>query len=228
MRIADCDACITRISILTAALKMNSILLSALTAIGPAILCMLVLSAAWIDCKTFRIPNRLVGSGLAFGLCLNMALPAGDGLFSMIPGGIGIWLALAGAATGFGALFPLYLMSAMGAGDVKLMSMIGAFLGPRATVSIILIAFVVGGALSIAIAIKNKKLRLLLRNMYEAMLGVVLRSPLPGIGKIAPPRLSAGRMPYGVVIASGLFLYLLVDDDNGIALLASHFIDRSR
>lgn len=197
-------------------------------AIGPVLLCMLVLGAVWTDCRTFRIPNRLVGTGMGIGLCLNMLLPAGEGFFSTTPGAIGIWFALAGAGVGFGALFPLYLTSAMGAGDVKLMSMIGAFLGPMATFIIILLSFILGGVLSIAIAIKNKNMRLMLRNIYESMLGVVLRAPLPGIGKVAPPRLSAGRMPYAVVIAGGMFLYLLLDDKGGIvSQLGGLLCDRS-
>lgn len=217
MRIAVCGACKTGNSFVITALKMNAIILSSMVAIGPAILCMLVLSAAWSDCRTFRIPNRLVGTGLGIGLSLNMLLPAGDEFFSMTPAGIGIWLALAGAGIGFSALFPLYLASAMGAGDVKLMSMIGAFVGPRATLNIIFLSFILGGALSIAIAVKNKKLRLLFRNVYAVILGVVLHAPSPGIRKLAPPRSSAGKMPYAVVIAGGMFLYVLLRSQNDIA-----------
>lgn len=188
---------------------MNSIDLPALVAIGPISLCILVLSAAWIDCRTFRIPNRVVGAGLAIGLVLNVVLPVGDGFFSMTPGAIGIWRALAGAGVGFCVLFPMYLTRTMGAGDVKLMSMIGAFLGPNATLGAILWSFILGGALSLAIAIKNRKLRLLFTNIYEVLLGIILHMPLTGIGKVAPMRESAGRMPYALVIAAGVILYCL-------------------
>lgn len=203
--------------LITEAAKVNSIIPSGLVAIGPIILCSLVLSAAWIDCRTFRIPNQLVVSGLGIGLVLNMALPVGDGFFSMTPGAIGIWLALAGAGVGFGILFPLYLTCTMGAGDVKLMTMIGAFLGPSATLTVILLSFILGGALSVAIAIKNKKLRLLFRNIHEVLLGTILRIPVNGIGKVEPPYRSAGRMPYALAIAGGVFLYLILGGSNVIA-----------
>lgn len=200
------------------ALTMNSINLSLIVASGPILLCILVISAAWIDCRTFRIPNRLVGWGLASGLALNMALPSGDGFFSMTPGALGIGQALGGAAIGFGVLFPLYLTRTMGAGDVKLMSMIGAFLGPSATLTIIFLSFILGGALSLVIATRNKKLRLLITNIYEMLLGMILYMPMTG--SVERPRQSAGRMPYALVIAGGLFLYLLLGMPFGAAFFS--------
>ncbi|WLI87747.1 A24 family peptidase [Massilia sp. R2A-15] len=188
---------------------MNPLIPSAISAIGPIVLCLLVIAAAWIDCNTFRIPNRLVGWGLASGLVLNMALPAGDGFFGVSPGALGIWQALGGAGVGLGLLFPLYLTCSMGAGDVKLMSMIGAFLGPSATLTIILLSFILGGTLSIVIAARNGKLRLMVTNIYEMLLGMIIYIPMAGTSRVQQPRQSAGRMPYALVIAGGLFLYLL-------------------
>ena len=186
--------------------------------LGPTILFILVISAAWIDCRTFRIPNRLVASGLGIGFILNMALPPGDGFLAIAPGSIGIWQALGGAGVGFGMLFPLYLNCTMGAGDVKLMAMVGAFLGPSPTLTITFLSFILGGALSIVIAVKNKKLRLLFTNIYDVLLGILLSMPITGMGKVERPRHSAGRMPYALVIAGGVSLYVLLGSEIALTL----------
>ena len=81
----------------------------------------LLLIAAVSDYRTRRIPNELVLAGAAAGLL-------GNTLFSTLPLD-GFVTALQGLATGLAAFLPLYLLRLMGAGDVKLMAMVGAFLG---------------------------------------------------------------------------------------------------
>jgi prepilin peptidase CpaA len=184
-----------------------------IAAIGPFVLFLFVISAAWIDCRTYRIPNLLVVVGSGFGLALSAILPSGADAFNSAIGAIGIVSALGGAAVGLGILFPLYLTRTMGAGDVKLMAMIGIFLGPVATLIVVFLAFITGGALSLAIAIRNKTARLMLNNVYEAVLELVLVFPVGGIGKVELPRQSAGRMPYALAIAGGVILYFLFARD---------------
>lgn len=101
----------------------------------------------------------------------------------------------------------------MGAGDVKLMAMIGVFLGPRSTLIVIVLSFIVGGALSLVIAFKNGKLGLMWVNVYDAMLGVFLHFPVAGIGKVHLARQSAGTMPYALAISGGVFLYFLFGNE---------------
>lgn len=186
--------------------------------IGPMILLILVISAAWIDSRTFRIPNRLVLAGIGIGFVLSAMLPDGNAVSSVTHSSIGVLNALAGAGVGFGILFPIYLTGAMGAGDVKLMAMIGVFLGPNPTLIVILFSFIFGGVLSLVIAIRNKTLRLMLANIYDAMLGLALSLPGTGIGKVNLPRQSAGRMPYALAIAGGVSVYFLLGREVAQAL----------
>ena len=95
-----------------------------------ALLAGLLAAALWHDLRTRRIPNRLVLWGTVGGVVLNSMLPAGAGLFQQPFGGLGLLQSLAGAAAGLALLLPMYLLRALGAGDVKLMAMCGAFLGP--------------------------------------------------------------------------------------------------
>jgi prepilin peptidase CpaA len=184
-----------------------------LTAIVPLVLFMFVISAAWIDCRTYRIPNLLVAVGSGIGLVLSVTFPNGAGSFNSAIGAIGILSALGGAAVGFGIMFPLYLTRTMGAGDVKLMAMIGTFLGPVPTLIVVFLVFMTGGALSLAIAIRNKTARLMLNNVYDAVLALVLVFPVGGIGKVELPHRSAGRMPYALAMAGGVILYFLFARD---------------
>src|SRR5512146_2921662 len=88
----------------------------------------LLLAAVRKDVRHHRIPNSLVFSGAALGILLNVLMPEGAGFAAgYIPGGGGLLYAVGGFAIGMAALLPMYLLRAMGAGDVKLMAMVGAF-----------------------------------------------------------------------------------------------------
>jgi len=85
-----------------------------------ASLCALLAVAVRSDLLAHRIPNALVGIGLALGLVLQ----------SFLSGWSGVWTGLSGAAIAGAVFLPLYLLRAMGAGDVKLAGAAGSFLGP--------------------------------------------------------------------------------------------------
>ncbi len=99
--------------------------------VGVVPLLALLLAATWFDVRSHRIPNKLVFWGALAGVLLHVALPEGRGFISSLPGGLGFLDALAGLGIGLAVFLPVYLLRAMGAGDVKLMAMVGAFLGPE-------------------------------------------------------------------------------------------------
>ena len=75
--------------------------------------------AAWIDGKELRVPNWLtfpmILTGLIYGTCVG-GLP-------------GLGAALLGMVVGLITMLPIYAVGGMGAGDVKLMAGLGAWLG---------------------------------------------------------------------------------------------------
>jgi prepilin peptidase CpaA len=169
-----------------------------------AVLIALLIAAALIDIKSNRIPNWLVFGGALFGLVYNGFFPA----FERESGWL---LAIEGLGVGLGMLLPFYMLRAMGAGDVKLMAMVGAFLGPWHTFMAVLATFLAGGVLAIGFLIAKGSLRRGLLNIFlighGAMLDVAVRSK-PVLALDA--NVSAGKLPYGVAIAAGTISYLVL------------------
>jgi prepilin peptidase CpaA len=167
------------------------------------VLVALLLIAAVIDVKTGRIPNWLVFGGALYALVYNAFFP-------LYPRDIGILFALGGLAIGLAALLPAYLFRVMGAGDVKLMAMVGAFLGTSATLGAVLATLIAGGVLAVGLALCSGRLVRMLRNVASMSRGTMLTFATGGSGLAVPDGPSAGRMPYGVAIAAGTIGYLIV------------------
>ena len=96
------------------------------TALAGAILFTLLLGIAVIDARHYIIPDALSLGGCAAGLAL-----------SALPGSVSPSAALLGALLGFGLMYIVGWLGerafgkpALGGGDMKMMAMVGAFLGP--------------------------------------------------------------------------------------------------
>lgn len=155
--------------------------------------CSAMLAAAvWTDLRQRRIPNSLVLAGLGVALALSAS-----------PGGIGAASALGGMAAGFLLLLPLHLLRVMGAGDVKLMAAVGAFVGYPEVLLALSAALVAGGALALAWALGLGQLRTVLRNVRTGLFLStmdVMGGSLPRASSL--PTVKA-RIPYAVAIAAG-------------------------
>lgn len=124
----------------------------------------LLLGLIFSDAETKLLPDKLTLPGLALGLFLSLFVPVNDLASQLIPGMVSLpvssdvsWHflsladALVGAAVGASFIYgagAIYLrwrgIEGMGFGDVKLMAMIGAFLGLRLTVFTIFAATMAG------------------------------------------------------------------------------------
>ena len=149
---------------------------------------LLALAAIW-DLRVRRIPNLLTGTGCLAALVFR----APAGLDAMAAGALGLVLAFA-----FGAL--VFAVGGMGGGDVKLLAMVGAFLGPLALGYALLATALVGSVMAIMAALRYG----LLLDTLNRTLGLI-RSGVGAGNKsrrtIATP--GALTIPYGVAIAIG-------------------------
>jgi prepilin peptidase CpaA len=167
------------------------------------VLLALLIVAAVSDAKTGRIPNWLVFGGALYAVGYNAFFP-------LYPSDIGIFSALGGLAVGLLASLPAYLFRVLGAGDVKLMAMVGAFLGPWSTVGAVLSTLIAGGILALALALWSAHLGRMLHNLTMICRGTAFTLGTTGIGGLAASDgPSPGRMPYGVAIAAGTIGYLI-------------------
>ena len=157
--------------------------------------------AVWHDVRARRIPNAIVFPGALAALALHALLPAGEGLFSTPMGGLGIASALGGLALGLAALLPMYALRLMGAGDVKLLAMVGAFAGAGQILTIALVTLVAGGVLALAFAAWQGTLRRVLGNACQMMVFSGLTA-LTGSIAVAPADAASGRLPYALAIAA--------------------------
>ena len=91
---------------------------------------------AWGDVKTRRIPNYLTLGTAVAGLAYNFM---SHGLNGLADGFLGMLL-------GFACLILPYLWGGMGAGDVKALAALGAWLGPKLTVFLFCYMGIAGGS----------------------------------------------------------------------------------
>ncbi|WP_321887398.1 prepilin peptidase [Paraburkholderia bannensis] len=118
--------------------------------------------AAWAvaiavcDCRSRRVPNTLVGAGLCAALAASL-MHAGPAHLSMVQ-------ALAAAAVGLAALMPFFLLGMMGAGDVKVFAVLGAWCGMQPLLDLWIVA-------SIAALVHALVRLIVLRTRSQALIG---------------------------------------------------------
>ena len=100
-------------------------------------------------------------------------------------------------------------MRVLGAGDVKLMAMVGAFLGLPEILPALLFVFIAGGLAALAFVVLHRSVPRLAANLRAIAQGSLLWA-LTGhrVGGMAPG-MSVGKLPYGVSISAGSLLYLV-------------------
>ena len=142
------------------------------------------------DLQDRRIPNQLVVFGLLLGL-------TGQ---TWLAGGGGLTVAASGALVGLLCLLPLYISGGLGAGDVKLMAMCGAFLGPLHVVVASVASLLVGGVLGVAWAFWQ-----LSAGDKDYITDDGPSASIPAVGHQAKP---AVAIPYAVAIFAGNLIAL--------------------
>lgn len=95
--------------------------------------------AAWIDGRELRVPNWQTYPMMLAGLIFNAGMSGWEG----------VGFSLYGMLIGLACLMPLYAVGGMGAGDVKLMAGIGAWLGATVTWNAFLVSVIVGGVMAV-------------------------------------------------------------------------------
>jgi prepilin peptidase CpaA len=150
------------------------------------------LAACVTDVRSRRIPNVLTFGAAAAALLVS-TLTQGSG---------GALTALTGWAAGAALFMPFFLLGGMGAGDVKLLAALGAWLGPGDAIWVALYSAVAGGAAAVVVALAHGYLRTALRNVFNLLTFWWLVGPKP-MPEMTLERSSAPRLAYAVPIFLG-------------------------
>jgi prepilin peptidase CpaA len=166
------------------------------------VLTVLLIAAAILDIRYRRIPNWLTMGGVVAGLLLNSFIGPPEG---------GLLYSLAGLGGAFAVYLFLYVLRAMGAGDVKLMAAVGSLVGLERWFGVFFVTAIVGGIMALLLVLVRGRAKktlwnvgFILNEMRFGRAAYVTRDELDvRSGK-------AVGLPHGAVIAVGTIFYIAI------------------
>ena len=132
------------------------------------------------DLRSHRIPNIILAPALSLALLIHTMSGGADSLM----------LATGGLVTGLAMLLPLYLIGGLAGGDVKLLAVVGCFVGPWGAVVAGLATMMVGAVFGIVV-IAWRRIR-----------------PVLGVPDMQLPESGITTIAYAPAIAAGTFFAL--------------------
>ncbi|MFM7869887.1 MAG: prepilin peptidase [Planctomycetaceae bacterium] len=159
---------------------------------------LVLILAAWIDGRDLKVPNWITFPMVLAGLAYSTAI-----------GGVpGLTAGLLGMCVGLLTLLPLYSVGGMGAGDVKLMAGIGAWMGWQITLAAFAVSAVIGAFMAVLMVLYRRRTG----HHYQQFLLILsewlsIRNPekLSAIAAERKPRMLL--LPYGIPICIGTIGY---------------------
>ncbi len=158
------------------------------------------LYASWIDFAQRRVPNWLNALLAAAGIVASAAFY----------GWSGVGWSAAGLLTGFAVLILPWLMHGMGAGDVKLMAAIGAWLGPWLTLLCFSVGAVIGGVVAVIMILSTGRAVHAITNLQT--IATKMRRWDTAFGEFGGAKTfgnTSQLLPYGVPLTAGTLLVLI-------------------
>ncbi len=157
--------------------------------------------AAIIDGLQLKVPNWITYPMILSGWVYSAAL-------SSYAGWEGLGFSLLGTVVGLALLLPLYAIGGMGAGDVKLLAGVGAWMWPTVTFFAFAVSAIVGGVIAIGMVLWTKswdKHRDQFWGIFNEIVTVKDPEKLAEIAAERKPRMFL--LPYGIPIAIGSIAY---------------------
>lgn len=160
------------------------------------ILILVLITCFITDIKKQKIYNKVIFPSLAAAVILNI----------WFSGFVGVKLSLLGFATGLCILLIPYILGGMGAGDVKLLSFIGAVKGSIFVLNTAIYMALIGGVIAILVIIFQKQTISSIKTLFTWLISFIcgvkykLQFPNSHFSK---------KYPYGTAIVGGAVICLL-------------------
>ncbi len=162
-----------------------------------------MLFAVLKDMKSFKISNHFILIGIILGFLINVSEAGRTGLVTCF----------CGVLTPVILLFLLFLIKVLGAGDIKLFSVAGAFYGTSFVLKTILIAFLFGAVMSVIHLIRHRLVFCRLRHFIRYIQVIYKKYTVPqqGAGRFEIlPYYDLARDGYQGVIHFSIAIFLAV------------------
>lgn len=167
-----------------------------MTFIQLAAIAIALVAATW-DLRTRRIPNVLTFGAAAVGVLVHAYVGEWSGAG---------W-ALAGWFVGLALFLPLFALGGMGAGDVKLLAALGAWLGPGPTLWVALFSLIAGGVMGLAVALGSGYLAQAIANISWMFRYWRSEGPKP-VPQVTLATHKGPRLAYAIPVFAGLMVTL--------------------
>ena len=159
-----------------------------------------LLISACIDLRIQKIPNLITYPAMVIAISYYGATRGVDGVI----------VSMSGVALGIGIFMVPYLIGGMGAGDAKLMGVVGAVLGTKGVLNAVLCTAMIGGIYALALIFIH---RAHFRGFFKKQLTtfwtfILTRKYIPDPIQNSQNR---PRLCYGLVIAIGTGLYMFLN-----------------
>ncbi|MEX0938311.1 MAG: prepilin peptidase [Pirellulales bacterium] len=157
--------------------------------------------AALIDGWKLKVPNWLTFPMILSGWVYGAA-------FSPYAGWEGLLFSVVGTLVGLALLLPAYAIGGMGAGDVKLLAGVGAWIWGTATFYAFCVSAIVGGVIAVAMVLLRRGWTKHKNQFWGICCEILTIRDPEQLSEIAAERKSSMLLlPYGIPIAIGTILY---------------------
>jgi len=160
--------------------------------------------AAWIDGKQLKVPNWITFPMILCGwaYCFYAGTQDGTGAWTSLG------YSLLGTVVGLALLLPAYMIGGMGAGDVKLLAGVGAWVGSGVTFYAFCWSAIIGGVMAVLMVLSRAAWDKHQKQFFSIINEITtIKNPetLATIAAERKPRMFL--LPYGIPIAIGSILY---------------------
>jgi prepilin peptidase CpaA len=160
--------------------------------------------AAVIDGLKLKVPNWITFPMIISGWIYSAA-------FSPYAGWEGLMFSLIGTVVGLALLLPLYAIGGMGAGDVKLLAGVGAWVWGTVTLYAFAVSTVVGGVIAVLMVVSKKKWFKHQSQFWMICNEILTVKDPEKLAAIAAERKPTMMLlPYGIPIAIGTIGYFWI------------------